>query len=130
MPRASWRGFLRLSLVSCPVYLPAICQSWREAAEAGLIRRGFEPSKYDKGNGLQTTWGPRLQCHPRRPHPVLVRRVGGAPEQKYKNFGNATAFSSPGQPAELASIYVQLAAADGSFAIGNIYGSGGGQGQP
>ena len=21
MPRASWRGFLRLSLVSCPVYL-------------------------------------------------------------------------------------------------------------
>ena len=23
MPRASWRGFLRLSLVSCPVYLVA-----------------------------------------------------------------------------------------------------------
>jgi hypothetical protein len=22
MPRASWRGFLRLSLVSCPIYLP------------------------------------------------------------------------------------------------------------
>ena len=21
MPRASWRGFLRLSLVSCPIYL-------------------------------------------------------------------------------------------------------------
>ena len=36
----------------------------------------------------------------------------------------------PGQPAELASIYVQLAAADASFATGNIYGSGGGQGQP
>ena len=30
-----------------------------------------------------------------------------------------------GQSAELASIYVQLAANDGSFATGNVYGSGG-----
>ena len=29
-----------------------------------------------------------------------------------------------------ASIYVQLAAYDASFATGNIYGAGGGQGQP
>ena len=55
---------------------------------------------------------------------------GGASEQKYKNFGNTTVFGRPGQPAELASIYVQLAAADASFATGNIYGAGGGQGQP
>lgn len=55
---------------------------------------------------------------------------GGASEQKYKNFGSTTVFGRPGQPVELASIYVQLAAADASFATGNIYGSGGGQGQP
>jgi NAD(P)-dependent dehydrogenase (short-subunit alcohol dehydrogenase family) len=55
---------------------------------------------------------------------------GGASEQKYKNFGSQTVFGRPGQPAELASIYVQLAAADASFATGNIYGAGGGQGQP
>lgn len=55
---------------------------------------------------------------------------GGASEQKYKNFGSTTVFGRPGQPAELASIYVQLAAADASFATGNIYGAGGGQGQP
>ena len=24
MPRASWRGFLRLSLVSCPIYLSPV----------------------------------------------------------------------------------------------------------
>ena len=53
---------------------------------------------------------------------------GGAPEQKYEKFGSTTVFGRPGQPAELASIYVQLAAAEASFA--NIYGSGGGQGQP
>jgi NAD(P)-dependent dehydrogenase (short-subunit alcohol dehydrogenase family) len=55
---------------------------------------------------------------------------GGASEQKYKNFGSTTVFGRPGQPVELASIYVQLAAADASFATGNIYGAGGGQGQP
>jgi NAD(P)-dependent dehydrogenase (short-subunit alcohol dehydrogenase family) len=55
---------------------------------------------------------------------------GGASEQKYQQFGNETVFGRPGQPAELASIYVQLAADDGSFATGNIYGSGGGRGQP
>jgi hypothetical protein len=32
--------------------------------------------------------------------------------------------------AALASIYVQLAADDASFTTGNIYGSGGGKGQP
>jgi NAD(P)-dependent dehydrogenase (short-subunit alcohol dehydrogenase family) len=55
---------------------------------------------------------------------------GGASEKKYENFGSTTVFGRPGQPAELASIYVQLAADDASFATGNIYGAGGGQGQP
>ena len=55
---------------------------------------------------------------------------GGSTEQKYENFGSATVFGRPGQPAELASIYVQLAASDASFATGNIYGAAGGQGQP
>jgi NAD(P)-dependent dehydrogenase (short-subunit alcohol dehydrogenase family) len=55
---------------------------------------------------------------------------GGATMEKLKQFGSDTALGRPGQPAELASIYVQLAANDGSFATGNIYGSGGGKGQP
>jgi NAD(P)-dependent dehydrogenase (short-subunit alcohol dehydrogenase family) len=55
---------------------------------------------------------------------------GGASEQKYEHFGSTTPLGRPGQPAELASIYVQLAANDGSFTTGNIYGAGGGQGQP
>jgi NAD(P)-dependent dehydrogenase (short-subunit alcohol dehydrogenase family) len=50
--------------------------------------------------------------------------------QKYEHFGSATALGRPGQPAELASIFVQLAASDASFTTGNIYGAGGGIGQP
>jgi NAD(P)-dependent dehydrogenase (short-subunit alcohol dehydrogenase family) len=55
---------------------------------------------------------------------------GGATQEKVKSFGGDTPFGRPGQPAELASIYVQLAAADASFATGQIYGSSGGSGQP
>jgi NAD(P)-dependent dehydrogenase (short-subunit alcohol dehydrogenase family) len=55
---------------------------------------------------------------------------GGASQEKLKQFGAMTAFGRPGQPAELASIYVQLAAEDASFATGQVYGSAGGTGQP
>jgi NAD(P)-dependent dehydrogenase (short-subunit alcohol dehydrogenase family) len=55
---------------------------------------------------------------------------GGAPQEKLEKFGGMTAFGRPGQPAELASIYVQFAAADASFATGQVYGSAGGTGQP
>jgi NAD(P)-dependent dehydrogenase (short-subunit alcohol dehydrogenase family) len=55
---------------------------------------------------------------------------GGATMEKLEKFGGMTVFGRPGQPAELASIYVQLAASDASFATGQVYGSAGGTGQP
>jgi len=55
---------------------------------------------------------------------------GGATQEKLIKFGGNTPMGRPGQPAELASIYVQLAASDASYATGQIYGSSGGQGQP
>jgi NAD(P)-dependent dehydrogenase (short-subunit alcohol dehydrogenase family) len=55
---------------------------------------------------------------------------GGAQPEKQQMFGSWTMLGRPGQPVELASIYVQLAAADASFASGQVYGSSGGVGQP
>lgn len=55
---------------------------------------------------------------------------GGASMEKVEKFGGDTALGRPGQPAELAGIYVRLAEDDGSFTTGNIYGAGGGKGQP
>lgn len=55
---------------------------------------------------------------------------GGATQEKLKNFGGNTPLGRPGQPAELASIYVQLAASDASYATGQVYGASGGAGQP
>ena len=55
---------------------------------------------------------------------------GGATMEKLEKFGGQTSLGRPGQPAELASIYVQLAAPGGSYATGQVYGSSGGTGQP
>lgn len=55
---------------------------------------------------------------------------GGATQEKLKTFGGQTPMGRPGQPAELASIYVQLAANDASYSTGQIYGAAGGSGLP
>ncbi len=55
---------------------------------------------------------------------------GGATQEKLEQFGGQTPLGRPGQPAELGSIYVQLAASDASYANGNVYGAAGGSGQP
>ncbi|HEV2645237.1 MAG TPA: SDR family oxidoreductase [Acidobacteriaceae bacterium] len=55
---------------------------------------------------------------------------GGATVEHFKNFGADYPIARAGQPAELASVFVQLAANDASYTTGNIYGVGGGKGQP
>jgi len=55
---------------------------------------------------------------------------GGASMEKLEKFGGQTPMGRPGQPAELGSIYVQLADADASYATGQVYGAAGGAGQP
>lgn len=55
---------------------------------------------------------------------------GGATQEKIKEFGGDTPMGRPGQPAELASIYVQLAVNDASYSTGQVYGAAGGSGQP
>jgi NAD(P)-dependent dehydrogenase (short-subunit alcohol dehydrogenase family) len=55
---------------------------------------------------------------------------GGASQEKLMKFGGDTPMGRPGQPAELAGIYVRLAEDDGSYATGQVYGSAGGKGMP
>lgn len=66
------------------------------------------------------------------PGPVwtALQISGGQTQEKIEKFGGHTPLGRPGQPAELASIFVQLAANDASFATGQIYGAAGGSGQP
>jgi len=55
---------------------------------------------------------------------------GGQTEAGLKQFGASTPLKRPGQPVELASVYVELAAASSSYTTGQIYGQTGGVGWP
>jgi NAD(P)-dependent dehydrogenase (short-subunit alcohol dehydrogenase family) len=55
---------------------------------------------------------------------------GGQPTDKLPQFGAETPMGRPGQPAELAPIYVTLASAEASYTTGQVYGAVGGRGGP
>ena len=66
------------------------------------------------------------------PGPVWtpLQPSGGQTPEALPSFGANTALGRPGQPAELAPLYVLLASADGSYATGQVYGATGGRGGP
>jgi len=56
--------------------------------------------------------------------------TGGQTQEKLQKFGSDTPIGRPGQPAELAHVYVTLASSEASYITGQIYGASGGRGNP
>ncbi len=55
---------------------------------------------------------------------------GGATPEKQQTFGKSGPLGRPGQPAEIAGLYVSAADPSNSFSTGQIFGATGGGGQP
>jgi len=55
---------------------------------------------------------------------------GGQTQEKLEKFGSDTPIGRPGQPAEIATVYVDLASAEASYVTGQVYGAAGGRGNP
>lgn len=55
---------------------------------------------------------------------------GGQTMENIRHFGEQTPMGRPGQPAEIAPLYVMLASAQASYVTGQVYGASGGAGQP
>lgn len=55
---------------------------------------------------------------------------GGQAPDKIPTFGASTPLGRPGQPAELAPVYVLLASQESSYATGQVVGASGGDGNP
>jgi hypothetical protein len=53
---------------------------------------------------------------------------GGQPQDKVETFGQQSVFGRPGQPVELAPVYVLLASQEGSYITGEVFGVTGGKG--
>jgi NAD(P)-dependent dehydrogenase (short-subunit alcohol dehydrogenase family) len=59
---------------------------------------------------------------------TVLQPSGGQPQEKVASFGKDTDFGRPGQPVELAPVYVFLASQEASFVNGEVYGATGGAG--
>lgn len=66
------------------------------------------------------------------PGPVWtpLQPSGGQPQDKIEKFGSEAPMTRPGQPAELAPVYVLLASQESSFITGEVYGVTGGNHLP
>jgi NAD(P)-dependent dehydrogenase (short-subunit alcohol dehydrogenase family) len=56
--------------------------------------------------------------------------VGGQFPEKLPHFGENTPMGRPGQPVELAPLYVLLASSEPSYSTGQVFGAAGGRGGP
>ena len=59
---------------------------------------------------------------------TVLQPSGGQPQEKVVTFGEQSAFGRPGQPVEIAPVYVLLASQEASFTTGEVYGVTGGAG--
>lgn len=64
------------------------------------------------------------------PYWTPLQPSGGQLPDKLPQFGASTPLGRPGQPAEIAPLYVLLASAENSYTTGAVYGSTGGEGGP
>jgi NAD(P)-dependent dehydrogenase (short-subunit alcohol dehydrogenase family) len=61
---------------------------------------------------------------------TVLQATGGQTMEKLKHFGHDSPFERPGQPAEIATLYVQLASSESSYVTGQVFSISGGKGQP
>jgi NAD(P)-dependent dehydrogenase (short-subunit alcohol dehydrogenase family) len=59
---------------------------------------------------------------------TVLQPSGGQPDETVQQFGKDSDFGRPGQPVELAPVYVLLASQEASFINGEVYGVTGGKG--
>lgn len=59
---------------------------------------------------------------------TALQPSGGQPQEKVARFGEQSAFGRPGQPVEIAPLYVLLASQEGSYLTGEVFGATGGAG--
>ena len=62
------------------------------------------------------------------PYWTVLQPSGGQPQEKVKHLGESTPLGRPGQPVEIAPLYVTLASDECSYTSGQVWCSDGGDG--
>ncbi len=74
--------------------------------------------------------GVRVNAVAPGPYWTPLQVSGGQSPEKLPEFGADTPYGRPGQPAEIAPLYVHLAAGEASYATGQVMGESAGHGMP
>lgn len=70
--------------------------------------------------------GLRVNCVAPGPVWTPLQSSGGQPDKKIPEFGSEAPMKRPGQPVEMAPLYVLLASQESSYVTGEVYGATGG----
>ncbi|WP_419899135.1 SDR family oxidoreductase [Roseomonas sp. USHLN139] len=111
-----------ITTASVQAYEPSAILLDYATTKAGIVA-------YTKGLSKQLIErGIRVNAVAPGPFWTVLQPSGGQPPEKVEQFGAHSAFGRPGQPVELAPVYVLLASQEGSFITGEVYGITGGAG--
>jgi NAD(P)-dependent dehydrogenase (short-subunit alcohol dehydrogenase family) len=111
-----------ITTASVVAYHPAPLLLDYSTTKAGIIA-------YTKALAKQTI-EKGIRANSVAPGPIwtVLQPSGGQPDEKVRKFGEDSDFGRPGQPVELAPVYVLLASQEASFINGEVYGVTGGKG--
>lgn len=76
----------------------------------------------------QVAKGIRVNAVAPGPFWTALQPSGGQPQENVETFGSEVPLGRPGQPVELAPVYVFLASQEASYVTGEVYGATGGNG--
>lgn len=90
--------------------------------KAGIVAFTKALAKQQIGKGI------RVNAVAPGPFWTALQPSGGQPQESVEGFGSSVPLGRPGQPVEIAPIYVFLASQEASYVTGEVYGATGGSG--
>ncbi|HET6264468.1 MAG TPA: SDR family oxidoreductase [Usitatibacter sp.] len=117
-------GSTIINVVSINSYEPSEVMIDYAATKGALMifTKGLAKQLADKGI--------RVNAIAPGPFWTALQVTGGQPPEKLPHFGEDTPLGRPGQPAELAGMFVLLASPESSFCTGQVFAAVGGRGGP
>lgn len=115
-------GAAIIATASIQAYEPSDILLDYATTKAGIVAYTKALAKQMIGKGV------RVNAVAPGPFWTVLQPSGGQPQEKVEQFGAHSAFGRPGQPVEIAPVYVLLASQEASFVIGEVWGVTGGAG--
>ncbi|MFN4068143.1 MAG: SDR family oxidoreductase [Brevundimonas aurantiaca] len=115
-------GAAVITTASIQAYEPSAILLDYATTKAGIVAYTKALSKQLLEKGI------RVNAVAPGPFWTVLQPSGGQPMEKVVHFGEQSAYGRPGQPVEIAPVYVLLASQEASYVTGEVYGVTGGAG--